>query len=42
MARHFNITGASSEAAELTQELLAPGDNNTVSSISLTNVHASN
>ena len=32
MARHFNITG------ELTQELLAPGDNAHVSSISLTNV----
>ena len=31
MARHFNITG------ELTQELLAPGDNTNVSSISLTN-----
>ena len=32
MARHFNITG------ELTQELLAAGDNISVSSISLTNV----
>jgi len=32
MARHFNITG------ELTQELLAAGDNINVSSISLTNV----
>ena len=32
MARHFNITG------ELTQELLAPGNNTNVSSISLTNV----
>ena len=32
MARHFNITG------ELTQELLAAGDNVNVSSISLTNV----
>ena len=32
MARHFNITG------ELTQELLAAGDNTSVSSISLTNV----
>ena len=31
MARHFNITG------ELTQELLAAGDNTNVSSISLTN-----
>ena len=36
--RHFNITGASSAAAELTQELLAPGDNAIVSSISLANV----
>jgi len=35
MARHFNITG------ELTQELLAAGDNTNVSSISLTNIHAS-
>ena len=32
MARHFNITG------ELTQELLAAGDNTSVSLISLTNV----
>ena len=32
MARHFNITG------ELTQKLLAAGDNTSVSSISLTNV----
>ena len=32
MARHFNITG------ELTQELLAAGDNTSVSSVSLTNV----
>ena len=35
MARHFNITG------ELTQELLAPGDNVSVSSVSLTNVDPS-
>ena len=41
MARHFNITGASSAAAELTTELLAAGDNIGVSSISLTNIHAS-
>ena len=41
MAKHFNITGASSAAAELTQELLAPGDGVGVSSIALTNVHAS-
>ena len=34
MANHFNITG------ELTQELLAAGDNASVSSISLTNVDA--
>ena len=41
MATHFNITGASSAAAELTRELLAVGDNIRVSSISLTNIHAS-
>ena len=35
MANHFNITG------ELTRELLAPGDNVSVSSISLTNVDSS-
>jgi len=35
MARHFNITG------ELTQELLAAGDNINISSISLTNVDPS-
>ena len=35
MAKHFNITG------ELTRELLAPGDNVNVSSISLTNVDPS-
>ena len=40
MAKHFNITGASSAAAELTRELLAPGDNVSVSKISLTNIHA--
>jgi hypothetical protein len=33
MARHFNITG------ELTQELLAAGDNTNVSSMSLTNIN---
>ena len=33
MARHFNTTG------ELTQELLAAGDNTNVSSISLTNIN---
>ena len=41
MAKHFNITGASSAAAELTRELLAAGDNISVTSISLVNVHAS-
>jgi len=41
MASHFNITGATAAAAQLTQELLAPGDDANVSSISLTNVHAS-
>jgi hypothetical protein len=40
--RHFNITGASSAAAELTRELLAPGDNAIVSSISIANVEGSN
>ena len=35
MARHFNTTG------ELTQELLAAGDNTSVSSVSLTNVNFS-
>ena len=35
MARYFNITG------ELTQELVAPGDNVNISSISLTNVDPS-
>ena len=39
--RYHNITGATSAAAELTQELLAAGDGIKVSSISLTNVHAS-
>ena len=41
MAQYFNITGASSAAAELTRELLAPGGNIKVSKISLTNIHAS-
>ena len=40
MAKHFNITGASSAAAELTRELLAAGDNVPVSKISLVNIHA--
>ena len=40
MARHHNITGASSAAAELTRELLAAGDDVSVSKISLTNIHA--
>ena len=36
MARYFNITG------ELTQELLAAGDNTSVSKISLTNIEGTN
>jgi len=40
MAQYFNITGASSAAAELTRELLAAGDDVKVSKISLTNIHA--
>jgi hypothetical protein len=40
MARHFNITGASSAAAELTRELVASGDNIPISKVSLTNIHA--
>ena len=40
MAQYFNITGASSAAAELTRELLAAGDNAGISKISLTNIHA--
>ena len=39
--RFHNITGATSAAAEVTRELLAPGDNIRVSSISLCNLHAS-
>ena len=35
MAKHHNITG------EITQKLLAAGDNSKISSISLTNIHAS-
>ena len=35
MAKHHNITG------ELTQKLLAAGDNSKISSISLTNINAS-
>tara|TARA_R110000824_G_scaffold396164_1_gene597456 strand:- start:732 stop:1055 length:324 start_codon:yes stop_codon:yes gene_type:complete len=42
MAEYFNITGTSSAAAELTRELLAPGENVKVSSISLTNVEGTN
>ena len=38
---HHNVTGASSAAAELTKELLAPGDKFRVSKVSLTNIHAS-
>ena len=40
MAKYFNITGASSAAAELTRELLAPGDDIIVSEVALTNIHA--
>ena len=40
MAKYFNITGASSAAAELTRELLAVGSGVKVSKISLTNIHA--
>ena len=40
MALYFKITGATSAAAELTRELIAPGENVKMSSISLTNVHA--
>jgi len=40
MAQYFNITGATSAAAELTRELLAAGANVSVSKISLTNIHA--
>ena len=39
--RFHNITGATAAAAELTRELLAPGDNIKMSSISLCNLHAS-
>ena len=39
--RYHNITCASAAAAELTRELLAAGDNIRVSSISLSNLHAS-
>jgi len=40
MAQYFNITGASSAAAELTRELLPAGDNANVSKIFFTNIHA--
>ena len=40
MAQYFNITGASSAAAELTRELLAAGSGVSVSKIFLTNIHA--
>jgi len=40
MAKYFNITGDSAAAAELTRELLAPGDNFRANYISLANVHA--
>ena len=38
MALYFNITGASSAAAELTRELLIPGNNSRVKKIQLTNI----
>ena len=38
MARYFNITGASSAAAELTREILPPGAEASVYKISLTNI----
>ena len=40
MAKHFNVTGSTAAAAQLTKELLAAGDNIVFSNISLTNVHA--
>ena len=40
MAQYFNITGASSAAAELTRELLAAGNNVKVNKIFFTNIHA--
>ena len=40
MAKHFNITGASSAAAELTRELLAAGSNARISKMFFTNIHA--
>ena len=40
MAKYFNITGASSAAAELTRELLAAGNNVKVNKIFFTNIHA--
>ena len=40
MAQYFNITGASSAAAELTRELIAVGKGISVSKVSLTNIHA--
>ena len=41
MAKYFNVTGSGLAAAELTQELLAAGDNISVNEISLSNVHKS-
>ena len=40
MAQYFNITGASSAAAELTRELLSAGSGTKVSKIFFTNIHA--
>ena len=39
MAKYFNVTGSGLAAAELTQELLAPGDNEIVKEVALSNVH---
>ena len=40
--RYFNVTGATSAASELTQELLAAGDNVPFTKISLTNIEGTN
>ena len=40
MVQYFNITGATSAAAELTRELLAVGGGVKMTKISLTNIHA--
>ena len=40
--KYFNVTGATSAASELTQELLAAGDNVSFTKISLSNVEGTN